>query len=524
MGQHMSKNETLFVSLLKRMLASRGFKVTDKVLNDFVAFLVKVSPWFLEIGELNPPDWKHVGREMRQFAQKNGEHTLPAHAFPLWLQLRELIAETSDFEGLIQEKDSISSHTYDEVAEELLASKEGKPPAYGTVPEQTKKGVIAVASAPPAESEDDNDDWDLEEEAAKYNNDEYRDHEGGHLHYPKLTFAAPRSKHKPKHAALPPIGFRGAMAEARKTGDFSFAFPVVDFDEEEPIWEPLPFKVLKELQQAVKSSGPTAPYTLHVLDTVASSWLTPYDWMQTVKATLSPGDYILWRTEYEDLCKESVVQSVKRRGGIKPTINMLQGTGEYAEPKSQVHIPRPVLEEITKNAVRAWRKLPPTGAKGTALATIKQGLEKTYQDFVSRLEEAINRMLPPSEGTDILLKQLAWENANTLCQDLILPIRKTGNIQDYIKACIDASPAVVQGMAYAAAMKGQKFSAYNNEDWIIALQGYAGQIKFHYPRHPVVEFAKKVPCSLSFCLGIKSIRGSSQKQKRGTCSAHRGRS
>lgn len=82
------------------------------------------------------------------------------------------------------------------------------------------------------------------------------------------------------------------------------------------------------------------------------------------------------------------------------------------------------------------------------------------QDFVSRLEEAVNRMLPPSEGTDMLLKQLAWENANPLCQDLIRPIRKTGTVSDYIKACLDASPALVQGMAYAAAMKGQKFSAY----------------------------------------------------------------
>lgn len=66
----------------------------------------------------------------------------------------------------------------------------------------------------------------------------------------------------------------------------------------------------------------------------------------------------------------------------------------------------------------------------------------------------------PSEGTDMLLKQLAWENANTLCQDLIRPIRKTGTINEYIKACADASPAIVQGMAYAAAMKGQRFSAY----------------------------------------------------------------
>ena len=37
------------------------------------------------------------------------------------------------------------------------------------------------------------------------------------------------------------------------------------------------------------------------------------------------------------------------------------------------------------------------------------------------------------EGTDILIKQLAWENANTLCQDLIRPIRKTGSLQYYIK-------------------------------------------------------------------------------------------
>ena len=94
------------------------------------------------------------------------------------------------------------------------------------------------------------------------------------------------------------------------------------------------------------------------------------------------------------------------------------------------------------------------------LSVIKQGNEETYQEFFSRLKEAIHRMLPQSEGTEILLKQLAWENANTLCQDLIRPIKKTGIIQDFIKACVDASPAVVQGMPFAAAMKGQTYSTY----------------------------------------------------------------
>lgn len=98
------------------------------------------------------------------------------------------------------------------------------------------------------------------------------------------------------------------------------------------------------------------------------------------------------------------------------------------------------------------------------MSGIKQANEEPYQDFVSQLKEAINRMMPPSEGTEKLLKQSAWENANTLCQDLIRPVR-TGTVQDFIKACVDASPAVVQGMAYAVAMKGQKFSTYVKQTW-----------------------------------------------------------
>lgn len=39
-------------------------------------------------------------------------------------------------------------------------------------------------------------------------------------------------------------------------------------------------------------------------------------------------------------------------------------------------------------------------------------------------------------------------------------MQKTGSIQDYIKTHVDASPAIVQGMAFTAAMKGQKFNAY----------------------------------------------------------------
>lgn len=306
------------------------------------------------------------------------------------------------------------------------------------------------------ESNSEDDDWGLDDGTEKRDmEDEFRDYEDK-----RQPRAWPHKKSK--RSPLPPMGFQGAMMEARRLGDTTFTFPVAESfrDGDEPQWEPLPLKTLKELQSAVKTVGASAPYTLQVLDMVASLWLTPYDWHQTAKATLSPGDYILWRTEYEDRSKETIVNSMKKRGGIKPTMSMLLGTNEYATPQSQTTIPKDILESITHNAVSAWRNIPPPGTKGGALAGIRQGMEESYQDFISRLEEAIYRMLPQSEGTEILLKQLAWENANTLCQDLIRPMRKTGTIQDYIKACVDASPAIVQGMAYAAAMKGQKFSAY----------------------------------------------------------------
>lgn len=36
--------------------------------------------------------------------------------------------------------------------------------------------------------------------------------------------------------------------------------------------------------------------------------------------------------------------------------------------------------------------------KGGTLASIRQGTEEQYQDFISRLEEAIHKMLPPKKG------------------------------------------------------------------------------------------------------------------------------
>ena len=47
-----------------------------------------------------------------------------------------------------------------------------------------------------------------------------------------------------------------------------------------------------------------APYTLQLLEILAASWMTPYDWKAVAKACLSGAQFILWRTEYEDLAQK----------------------------------------------------------------------------------------------------------------------------------------------------------------------------------------------------------------------------
>ena len=63
-----------------------------------------------------------------------------------------------------------------------------------------------------------------------------------------------------------------------------------------------------------------------------------------------------------------------------------------------------------------------------------QGSNETYADFLARLETAIPRTVI-GEAKRQLEKLLAYENANQEAQKAIAPIRETGTIIDYLKAC-----------------------------------------------------------------------------------------
>ncbi|XP_070264862.1 endogenous retrovirus group K member 10 Gag polyprotein-like, partial [Myotis yumanensis] len=268
-----------------------------------------------------------------------------------------------------------------------------------------------------------------------------------------------RSSPLPCAAPVPLSPLQMALQEARKCGEELgiHAFPVMEqvnphTGQRERAYEPLPFKTLKELKTACAQYGPTSPYTLTILETMASEALPPNDWRAIAKACLSGGDYLLWKSEYDEKAKEQA--SRNRAAQINISYEMLVGEGVYADTHNQIQYPQEAYGQINGAGIRAWKKLPTSGQKTEELSKIIQGPDEKYQDFVSRLLQAVGRVVVDGEAGMLIVKQLAYENANTACQAALRPYQRQGTLSDYIRICADIGPSYIQGVAIAAALKG----------------------------------------------------------------------
>ena len=88
-----------------------------------------------------------------------------------------------------------------------------------------------------------------------------------------------------------------AIRQARQQGEtlagFPILFPVLEDAQQRRYYEPLPFKQIKQLKQACAQYGPTAPFTMSIIENLNSQYLPPNDWKQVSRACLSGGDYLL---------------------------------------------------------------------------------------------------------------------------------------------------------------------------------------------------------------------------------------
>lgn len=132
------------------------------------------------------------------------------------------------------------------------------------------------------------------------------------------------------------------------------------------------------------------------------------------------------------MAKKQASDNKRRRGRDHITKDVLLGKGNYDSAQGQLYLEKEALIQATAYAVNAWRALPITTEKTTTLGEVKQRADEIYEDSVSRLILAVRRVITNEEAANILIKQLAFENANFTCQALLWEIRKTGSLIDYI--------------------------------------------------------------------------------------------
>ena len=206
------------------------------------------------------------------------------------------------------------------------------------------------------------------------------------------------------------------------------AFPLVFTktevgSKEEGKWEPVPYKLLKELKQACHDYGSTSPYTLTLLDALVGRWMTPYDWRTVAKACLPGGEFLLWLAEYDKLARLQSAENKTSNDAQLRTVGSaaLKGEGEYESNVVQARLSKEALNQIMAIGILAWKSLPPSDGKLSTLSNIKQGPDERYEDFVARLKTAVERTIKSTEPAEIVIKQFAYENANSvrLCLDLL---------------------------------------------------------------------------------------------------------
>lgn len=82
--------------------------------------------------------------------------------------------------------------------------------------------------------------------------------------------------------------------------------------------------------------------------------------------------------------------------------------------------------------------MPETGCQDSPFAAIWQGVHEPYIAFTDRLQAAVNRQVENEEAAQILVFQLAFENANADCKKALSSVRGTAKtLVDYIKSCQD---------------------------------------------------------------------------------------
>ena len=124
---------------------------------------------------------------------------------------------------------------------------------------------------------------------------------------------------------------------------------------------------------------------------------------------------------------------------------MLLGEGPYEGQANQIGFPVGVYAQISVAARLAWGQLPFRGDVGGSLASIRQGPDEPYQNFVDRLLIAASRILGKSDTGRPFVMQLAYENANAIQLH-----KGQTDLAGHVHLCAEIRTAYNHGLAFGS--------------------------------------------------------------------------
>lgn len=232
--------------------------------------------------------------------------------------------------------------------------------------------------------------------------------------------------------------------KAIKEGDFDLAheqllaMPVrYGRQNANPRWEPMTYDEIKDLRKAIKDSGLGSPYFKQLLKAIYGNYdLTPHDCRYVSSVILTESQYVLWDVKWRRLLNK-LIENYAGGPNAALTIVHLAGDPPHERAEDQAaDLPRTVLDDIKDAAQEALLQVQPTGSPEGIYTEIKQGTSEPFATFIDRLTQAIERQCKDDLACPLMLRSLAFANANDECKQIIQALPDTQpTLSQMIEAC-----------------------------------------------------------------------------------------
>ena len=106
-----------------------------------------------------------------------------------------------------------------------------------------------------------------------------------------------------------------------------------------PQYEGINLFHMQQMKKAVTMNGPHSPFTIEILNAMASSIGTfiSYDWLILIKALLKPGGYLQWTMWFQDIARDHANRNTRACAPQNQiAFEMLAGTGQFDAIETQI--------------------------------------------------------------------------------------------------------------------------------------------------------------------------------------------